>query len=289
MTFKGIYESPEVIPAPCGLFSVSTPEIHTDAEDAWVRRFDYMYDSYATVRLLTTNDDVVTGGEMSNAAGKEIYSGYYPFFIESEIAQSLTNVLAVDQFARALKQLEAVTQKAVEYELWSGVASLGASNANFFLTKGSASTVVTGTSKTASDSLFHLEQALAGDPLGSTGVIHMTRDVASHLGSKLIYLPENGSRKESIVTRLGTKVVVGSGYTGSGPIGATGAAASATNKWMFASNLPYVHLGKSFIVNDTLSQGVLDTKNDILIKALRPAAVYFDPSTLYATQVTLPA
>lgn len=289
MTFKGIYESPEVIPAPCGLFSVSTPEVHTEADDKWVRHFAYMYDSYATVRLLTVDDDVVANGEMSDAASGEIYSEYDPFFIESEIAQSLTNVLAVDQFARALKQLEAVTQKAVEYELWSGVTALGDTNSNYFLTKSGAATVVSGTSKTASDSLFHLEQALADDPLGSTGVIHMTRDVASHLGSKLIYLPENGSRKESIVTRLGTKVVVGSGYTGAGPIGNAGAAASATNKWMFASSMPNVHLGKSFVVNENLSQGVLDTKNDILIKTIRAAAVYFDPSTLFAAQVTLPA
>jgi hypothetical protein len=91
-----------------------------------------------------------------------------------------------------------------------------------------------------------------------------------------------------LITRLGTRVIIGSGFSGNGPIGATGAAASATNKWMYATGSINVHLGKIEVVNENLGQGVDATINDMRIKAYRPAAVTFDPSIHYTVRVTLP-
>jgi hypothetical protein len=50
-----------------------------------------------------------------------------------------------------------------------------------------------------------------------------------------------------------------------------------------------VHLGKIEIVNENLGQGVDASINDMRIKALRPAAVYFDPSIHYAVRVAIPS
>jgi hypothetical protein len=91
------------------------------------------------------------------------------------------------------------------------------------------------------------------------------------------------------MTRLGTDVIIGSGYTGNGPIGHANATASATNKWIYATGPVEVHLGKIEVVNDNLAQGADVTINNMRIKAFRPAAVYADPSMLYSMRVTLPS
>jgi hypothetical protein len=289
MAFRGIYEAPKLVPTPNGILSVAHVMTHTSAkyDERWVRGFAYEFDSYATIRLLTVDDAVVTDGELFDATSSPNYLDYVPFFIESEIAQSLFGILGEDRFKIAIRQLEAATQKAVERELWEGKTALADANSNAYLSKASAATIPFSGAVTASEALKHLEQALSNSPAGLNGVIHMTRDVASILGSKLIYLPGTEGNSGKTMTRLGTDVVVGSGYTGNGPIGATGAATSQTNRWMYATGSVDVHLSKVDVVNDSISQGVGYSQNDSKIKAVRAAAVYFDPSCHYAMRVAI--
>jgi hypothetical protein len=289
MAFRGIYEAPKLVPTPNGILSVAHVMTHTSAkyDERWVRGFAYEFDSYATIRLLTVDDAAVTNGELFDATSSPNYLDYVPFFIESEIAQSLFGILGEDRFKIAIRQLEAATQKAVERELWEGKTALADSNSNAYLSKASAATIPFSGAVTASEALKHLEQALSNSPAGLNGVIHMTRDVASILGSKLIYLPGTEGNSGKTMTRLGTDVVVGSGYTGNGPIGATGAATSQTNRWMYATGSVDVHLSKIDVVNDSISQGVGYSQNDSKIKAVRAAAVYFDPSCHYAMRVAI--
>ena len=291
MVFRGIYEAPELKPTPCGILSVARVMTHTtrQIDERWVRGFAYEFDSYATIRLLSVNDDTVTGGELYDADGDPNYLDYIPFFIESDITQSIFGITGEDRFAIALKQLEAATQKALEVELWDGRVAQGDSNANSYLRKTGSSTIPAVGAYSASDALFHLEQAMSASPYGGNGVIHMTRDVASILGSKLIYIPATENRTGRVMTRLGTDVIVGSGYSGSGPIGNANATASATNRWMFATGPIDVHLGKAEVVNQSISQGIGYSQNDSIIKAVRSAAVYFDPSSHYAVRVAVPA
>lgn len=291
MAFRGIYEAPELTLTPCGILSVARVMSHTSAQydERWVRGFAYEFDSYATIRLLTVDDATVTNGELYSATTDPNYLDYTPFFIESEIAQSLFGILGEDRFKIALKQLEAATQKAVERELWEGKAAQADSNTNNYLTKSGEATIPAAGAYTASDALFHLEQALSNSPTGQNGVIHMTRDVASILGSKLVYLPGPEGKPGKVMTRLGTDVIIGSGYTGNGPVGNANATASATNRWMFATGPVDVHLSKPEVVNDSIAQGVGYSQNDSKIKAVRAAAVYFDPSCHYAMRVAVPA
>lgn len=293
MAFRGIYPAPEMVASPVGLFSVARVVTPTSRnyDERWVRGFAYDFDSQATVRLLTTNDETVTGGELSAppATADNRYRDYVPFFIETELFQSTFGVTGEDRFEIVLNQLEVASQKAVERELWDGLASIAASAGNSYLSEATSVTEVLNGAHNASEALYLLEGAIANSPIGSNGVIHMTRDVASLLGSRLVYIKDsdNGTVK-SVMTRIGTPVVVGSGYSGNGPVGDAAAAASLTNKWMYATGPVDVHLGKSEVVNDTLAQGANVSINDMRIKAVRPAAVYFDPSIHYAAQVTLP-
>ena len=288
MAFRGVYDAPEISPVSCGLLSVARVMTHTSAnyDERWVRGFSYIYDTEATVRLLTTQDDAVTDGELFNSDGLPRFLEYDPFFVEVEDFSSTFGVLGVDRIKKIKKQLEAATQKAVERELWDGLAATAASNTNIFLAN--AATVVHTGAHDAYLGLMHLEQAIADSPTGEQGVIHMTRDVASVLGSRLVF----GKTDDGffVQTRLGTPVIVGSGYSGNGPVDDENAAASISNKWMYATGPIDVHLGKIEVVNENLGQGfdVSMGQNNMRLKAVRPAAAYFDPSIHYTVRVALP-
>lgn len=292
-TFKGVYPASEIFPAPCGILSAATVHTHNsrDYDERWVRKFAQEFDTKPSyVRLLTVNDEVVTSGELTDNQGDTRYIEYVPFFIDVEDFASTFSLPGQDRFARVVAELECVTQKAVEFEFWEGHAAQAetGANANMYLRKSGAATIPVAGAKKPENALMILEEAIASSPVGANGVIHMTRDVASILGSRLIYRKGEDENSGQAVTRLGTKVVIGSGYTGNGPIGDTNAAASATNKWIYATSGVDVHLGKIEIVNENLAQGADVTINNMRIKAYRPAAAFADPSMLFAMRVTLP-
>lgn len=289
MAFRGIYPPAELKPAPCGILSVADVMTHTarNYDERWVRGFAYEFNSRPTVNIL---DETGASAEtLFDNTGLARYLNYVPFFIEVESFFSTFGLPGEDRFDRVKKQLEAVTQKALEKELWDGPAAIANSNDNLYLTKTSEATIPVAGAHTADKALFHLEQALSLSPTGANGVIHMTRDVASILGSRLIYASKGEGEQGKVMTRLGTEVIIGSGYSGNGPIGETYATASATNRWMFATGPVEVHLGKVEVINENLAQGIDASINDMRIKAVRPAAVYFDPSSHYAMRVEVPA
>jgi hypothetical protein len=59
---------------------------------------------------------------------------------------------------------------------------------------------------------------------------------------------------------------------------------------MFATGPVDVHLSKIEIVNENLGQGatVSTNTNDLTVRAVRSAAVYFDPSIFYTVRLALP-
>jgi hypothetical protein len=291
--FRGVFPANELVSAPCGLLSVARVMQHTGKtnDERWVRHLSQEFDSLPSyLRLLTVNDASVTGGTISDNTGEIKYIDYVPFNIDVELFDSTFSLPGEDRFAQVTKALEAATQKAVEREFWEGAAAQAESsaNGNMYLRKSGAATVPVSGAKKPENALMILEQAIAESPTGENAVIHMTRDVASILGSRLIYKKGSDDNSGSAMTRLGTHVVIGSGYTGNGPIGDANAAASATNKWIYATSMVDVHLGKVEIVNENLAQGADVTINNMRIKAYRPAAAYADPSIHYAMRVTLP-
>lgn len=289
MAFRGVYPAPDLTPAACGLLSVARVMTHTssDYDERWVRGFSYEFNSQPEVEIFTVNDIATAGTAIVGASNLPQFLEYTPFFIQVTDTRSALGVTGEDRFALALKQLESATQKAVERELWEGAATLAESDSNSFLRKASSATVVNANALAPATALMLLEQEISTSPTGEGGVIHMTRDVASLLGSRLIFTPADGGRA---MTRLGTPVVIGSGYTGAGPIGAANTAASASNKWMFATGSLDVHLSKPEVVNETLGQGftVSSNVNTVSIRAVRSAAVYFDPSINLTVRLALP-
>lgn len=291
--FRGVFPANELVPAPCGILSVARVMKHTAREydERWVRFLSQETNSLPSyLRLLTVNDETVTNGTLSDNQGDQTYVEYVPFYIDAEVFDSTFSLPGEDRFAAVVAQLEAATQKAVEREFWEGLAAQAPSPdaPNMYLRKASTVTVPVAGALKPENALMILEQAISESPTGENGVIHMTRDVASILGSRLVYKKGDDEVSGRAMTRLGTDVVIGSGYTGNGPIGDTNAAASSTNKWMYATGHVDVHLGKVEVVNENLAQGADVTINNMRIKAFRPAAVYADPSMHFAMRVTLP-
>jgi len=291
MAFRGIYSAPDLTPAPCGLLSVARVMTHGGAEydERWVRGFSYEFDSQPEVEVFTVNDATVTGGAVG-ASSLPQFKEYDPFFIQVTDTRSTLGLTGEDRFKLAIKQLEVASQKALELELWEGVAALAETNGNDFLREAATATVVNTGTLAPATALMLLEQAISSSPAGTNGVIHMTRDVASILGSRLIYSPADGGKTGKAMTRLGTEVVIGSGYTGAGRISDSNTTASASNKWMFATGPIDVHLSKPEVVNENLGQGITvsTNTNTLTVKAVRAAAVYFDPSIHYTVRLALP-
>jgi len=286
MAFGGTVPPRKLVPASCGLLSVADVSEVGASDEQWVRGFQYEWETRPTVRLLTINDVDTTanGGVLSSfAANQQNYDRYIPFFIEVDDARSMFDLPGEDRFSKVLRQINAVSQKAIERELWDGPAAKSEATSNIYLTKTSLATVAHAGTHKPETALAHLEDSLSNSPTGEAGVIHMTRDVASLLWDRLV-LHTEGS-KQYLTTILGTPVSIGMGYTGNGPVGDVNAAASVTNRWMFASGPVSVVIGAEEVVNDTLAQGANATINDMRIKAFRPAAVYFDPSTVYTVRV----
>jgi hypothetical protein len=290
MAFTGILKAPKIVPSAFGLFVVAKPNSPV-TEDQWVRGFSQEWETrpnYGRNWDETSSTDEVLFSDPSSP----LYSEIKPFFIEVEDQRSTFSLVGEDRFARVLRQLEGISQHGCEVEFWDGAIARGESLANPYLTKASSVTILnSGTALSARRAVALIEHYIGQtSAAGEQGIIHMTRDVAALLASNSNMLFHDKD-KEHLQTVGGTPVAVGSGYSGNGPIGATGATASDTNKWIYATGTVRVLLGEPDVVNDNLAQGydVAGNANDMKIKAVRAASVYFDTSIHLAVRVDLTA
>lgn len=295
----------ELSPYPYGLLSVAQVTNHSESEDHWARWTAHQFDSDAfAARLLTILDADVTNGELYNGIGKPRFLEYIPFGIEVEDFASTFGITSQDRMARVTRILECITSKAIERELWEGYAAQEAGNNNSYFTQGGDSPAVDVTVTAGGDAprvaLARLEGALAQCPSGQHGTIHMTRRMGSLLADeidRLDYMTRLDAdaaytKGQSLITHIGTPVVIGTGYTGNGPVGAgANAAATNTTEWMFATGYVDVDLGAIKVVNDNLSQAITvsSNTNDMRFKAVRTAAVHFEPCCHYAVRVNYSA
>ncbi len=286
---NGVVEAPKVVPSAFGLLAVVKPENSAD-EDRWIRGFSQEWETEVS-NLVNWDDTDTTVDVFATRANPVRHVRIKPFFIEATEDISTLGFLALDRVARITRQIEAGSQVAIERELWEGTIRKGESHDNLALSDAAATILGGGTAYSPKRALALLEQGIAeASQFGEQGTIHMTRDVAALLSSNSNMLFHD-KVKEHLQTLGGTPVVVGNGYSGVGPDGATGATASATNKWMYATGTVRVYLGNVDVVNDNLSQAydVSGNANDMRLKAIRPAAVYFDTSIHLAVRVDLTA
>ena len=286
---NGVAEAPKIQPSAFGLLAVVKPE-NAPNEDQWIRGFSQEWET--ELYSATNWDDTdSTSGEVVAAGTPNRYTVIKPWFIEAEEQISTMGFNGLDRIERIKRQLEGVTQHAMEVELWDGAVRLGESHDNRALVSAAATILNGGTALSPRRALALLEHEIGQvSDGGEQGIIHMTRDVAALLASNSNMLFHEAG-KEHLQTLGGTPVVVGSGYTGNGPVGATGATASSTNKWIYATGTVRTFVGDVDVVNDNLAQAydVSGNQNDMKLKAIRPAAAYFDTSIHLAVRVDLSA
>jgi hypothetical protein len=287
---NGVVEAPIIVPSAFGLLAVVKPENSAD-EDRWIRGFSQEWET--TVDTLTNWDDTDTNSYvLVNNATVNYYDEIKPFFVEIDEVRSGLGFLGLDRIARIKRQLEGVTQKAMERELWDGDIRIAETHDNKALISG-ATVLNSGTALSAKRALALLEHSIAvASHGGEQGIIHMTRDTAAILSSNSSMLFHEKDR-DHLQTLGGTPVIVGSGYSGQGPVSVTDNSEdpTASNKWMYATGTVKVYLGDIDVVNDNLAQAfdVSGNANDMRLKAIRPAAVYFDTSIHLAVRVDLTA
>lgn len=291
MAFQGIFPSQALVPASFGLLSVADLKdtASLDPKSHWLQGYSVEFDSRPQkvsilskyTAALPSNSGIVYQASVPD----ELFEDIDPFFIQVDDKGSAMGLLGQDRFSRILNQLEATTQKALEFELWTGAASIEDGAENPYLTQ-TTSTVLTTGGVAPKKALYLIEGALSNSPTGAGGVIHVSRDVASTLTLQDAIRPVTGP--DGVVhleTVLGTKVIAGTGYLGNGP-GLTDA--TATNKWIYATGPVSVTLGDPEVVEEDLNRAFTPATNDVYLTAIRAASVYFDPSVFYAAQVTLP-
>lgn len=292
MAFRGVFEAPIVMGSNFGLLDCVKPETDLN-EDQWVRGFSQYWDS-GIYSAKNWDDTDTVSYTIANNATPARYLEVKPFFVEVEDVRSTLGLLGIDHIERIKNQLECITQKALEKELWDGTVRIGSSHANRALIDPAATILNSGTALSARRALSLLEQTIGeSSACGIQGVIHMTRDVAALVASSNLVYPSTDSGETFLRTVGGTPIIIGSGYSGAGPTDAAGGSdtPSATNKWMYATGDVRVILGNIDVVNDNLAQGydVSGNANNMLLKAIRPVAVYFDSSIHLAIRVDLTA
>jgi hypothetical protein len=288
-TKTGVVTAPKIMPSALGLLAAFKPE-NAPSEDQWVRGFSQEWQG--TLQYLTNWDDTDTTSDvLVNGATVNYYDEIKPFFIEVDETRSTLGFLGIDRIERIKNQIEAATQKAMEVELWDGTIRKGESHDNKALSASTATVLNSGAALSPRRALALLEfEAGNVSHTGEQGVIHMTRDVYSLLTSiGDVFMYDEDEKR--VKTLNGTPVVVGSGYSGTGPDAAANNTASVTNKWMYATGSVKNYLGDVDVVNDNLAQGydVSGNANDIRIKAIRPAATYFSTTIHLAVRVDLTA
>ena len=212
---NGVVEAGKIVPSAFGLLAVVKPENSAD-EDQWIRGFSQEYET--TVDTLTNWDDSDTSSYvLVNNATVNYYDEIKPFFIEIDEVRSTLGFLGIDRIERLKRQLEGVSQKSIERELWNGDIRIAQSDDNKALVSSSATVINSGVALSPKRALALLEHSIAvASHAGEQGIIHATRDaVALFSSNSNMIFHETG--KDHLQTLGGTPVIAGSGYSGDGP------------------------------------------------------------------------
>jgi hypothetical protein len=219
---NGVFNAPPIEPTEFGLLAVANPNDHLDraSDEKWVRGFSQMY--HTIPNYVRAWDETSSSSYTVNSyPGSALYQEIKPIFIEVEDYRSTLGLMGEDRFARILQQLDAVTQKALEYELWNGEIAMAENLPNVYLTSPGVTVIH---DSAAHGNAYSIKRALSllehytGEmsPAGEHGVLHLTRDAFTLLASNnQAFMHAVG--KDHIQTFSGTPVIVGSGYSGDGP------------------------------------------------------------------------
>jgi len=285
MAFAGVVPASRPVPSPYGLFSVAKVNNHGGRDEHWAGGF--AYDS----ELCNVEGSVidVCGGAPLVFQEPEDFtdSKVTPFGIRVMNECLSIGYSAIDWKARTIRQLELITQKGVEAELWAGAYSSTINGENQFLASDAAVDVTGGSRDTPGAAvnpkvgIALLEQAIAECGSGTQGTLHVPPAVGALFG-----LPEDSEIGDQLHTFNGNLVAIGTGYDGRGP-GDQDPPDDWFTPWIYATGPVTVDLGPSELVSPDFGSAVNPRTNDMAFVAVRPASVFWDGCCHFAVQVDI--
>lgn len=189
---------------------------------------------------------------------------------------------AGEAFEIARRRLLAWEGRQVERTLWTGIASNGTVNPSF--SAGNPGCAITPVDLNPAGAVnpvvaMSLLEARLATEIACGGVIHIPYSVMPFLmDRRQIEIQGNEAFSPS-----GNRVVIGSGYTGSGP---ANVAAVAGTAWIFATGPMLVARGNVMMVPESVAEGVNRNINNVTVRAERFYSIGFSCSLL-AVRVTL--
>ncbi len=214
--------TPPPPPRPYGLFDVAMGPMDFPEAAAMGGGIQYVPDTCEDdVFLYAMNCPPVSGSKTFSPNESPVSGAPFGVFTSYTCGSIGYSFAEVEQKVRTRMALR--EQRAVERRLWSGSPQGGFG--------GLAGQFQSATTLTAAgcitEAVSSLEQTLATNGVVG-GVIHARPSLSAVMANAHII----ESRGRQIVTRLGTPVVFGQGYDGSGP---TGTPATATTEFLYAS------------------------------------------------------
>lgn len=291
MAFRGVFPAPQIEPTEFGLFAVAKPNDHLTAEmdEEWVRGFYQMYNTLPNY-VRNWDETSSTSYVVSSNPASPLYRELKPIFIEVEDYRSTFDLPAEDKFTRAKLQLEGVSQKALEYELWNGEIALEQDLPNVYMSKPTVTVIAGGTAYSPVRAMSLLEHYIGEmSPAGEHGVIHLTRDafflIATNSG---VFIHSEG--KEHIQTATGTPVIIGSGYSGDGPHALISTIAVSTNVVTVVTSTPH-YLSNNDTVEIMATVGATDFSGTYTATKVNDTTFTFPKTTgdISATEPTGPS
>lgn len=274
MASNGIVTAERPVAPAYGLFSVARVKNRGERDEHWIEGFTVETDTCGiTVNTLPLCASTADWHEaVNNSDGSRFF--HVPSFgiLGTWECDNSIGINAVDRRATVVRQLELVTEFAVEQELWSGHLMQGDTDdfaGDRYLTQ--AERVGTGAYK-AKVALGLVEQAFAANNPGVQATIHITPLVLSIMDHTF------DEKDGHLITENGSLIYVNRG--GDPDVGPA-SGGSETKHWIYATGPVYVELGSKELITTSASESVNAKTNQVRYTAERPAAVYFDGCSWY--------
>lgn len=175
--------------------------------------------------------------------------------------------------ARAAMILDAVTDKQMEAEFWSGTLAQAQGLPNNYLTNSASMENLTPSTDVIGGAyaLAALQMYLADCNDGGQGMIHATRATVT-----MWFEQQAGLRREGvlILDAYDNLIVPGVGYPGTGPDGDP--EDDTDTAWAYATSLVGVKIGAVDPITTSVSQAVDRSLNDVTFRAEKPVAAFWD-------------
>lgn len=266
--------------APPVVSLISSAEIVNESEARWEAGFSFEPETCGTGVIGSVDP---CSSDTKAVAGSDGSVDVEPIGLFAGDSCSSFGFGSRDWQARARRKLIACESNLIEDELWNGTLARANGWDNKFLAS-LDSDVVTDGAETPLRALACLEQALAECNCGGQGMIHAMPQVVTHwvnlnLVRRHTSTIEGRGQVSRLETELGTIVVPGSGYDGSGPPGVVDGAptpAADGSIWAYATSRVHIRLGPIMVVPSDHTDALNRSTNLITYRAERLAATTWD-------------